>query len=82
MNKAKWYEYLTPVLLAVFPILSLAQNNIDFVNIPALYRPLLITLGVTAVFYLLYFLFLRDPIKAGLLSGILAFLLLFYGNLF
>ncbi|MBG0770370.1 MAG: sulfatase-like hydrolase/transferase [Anaerolineaceae bacterium] len=82
MNKAKWYEYLTPVLLAVFPILSLAQNNIDFVNIPALYRPLIITLGVTAVFYLLYFLILKDPIKAGLLAGILAFLLLFYGNLY
>jgi len=82
MNKAKWYEYLTPVLLAVFPILSLAQNNIDFVNIPALYRPLLITLAVTAVFYLLYILILRDPIKAGLLSGILVFLLLFYGNLY
>ena len=82
MNKVKWYEYLTPILLAVFPILSLAQNNIDFVNIPALYRPLLITLAVTAVFYLLYLLFLKDPIKAGLLSGILAFLLLFYGNLY
>lgn len=82
MNKAKWYEYLTPILLAVFPILSLAQNNIDFVNLAALYRPLLITLAVTVVFYLLYFLLLRDPIKAGLLSGILIFLLLFYGNLY
>ena len=82
MNKAKWYEYLTPILLAIFPILSLAQNNIDFVNLAALYRPLLITLAVTAVFYLLYFLLLRDPIKAGVLSGILIFLLLFYGNLY
>ena len=82
MKKAKWYEYLTPILLAVVPILSLAQNNIVFVNLATLSRPLLITLAVTGGFYLIYFLLLRDPIKAGLLSGILVFLLLFYGNLY
>lgn len=82
MKKAKWYEFLTPLLLAVFPILSLAQGNIDFVKITALYRPLLITLAVTAAFYLIWFLALRDAIKAGLLSGGLVFILLSYGTLY
>ena len=82
MKKTKWVAYLTPLLLAIFPILSLAQGNIDFVRLSALYRPLLITLAVTAVFYLLWFLALRDPIKAGLLSGGLTFVLLTYGNLY
>ena len=82
MKKTKWYEFLTPLLLAIFPILSLAQGNIDFVKLPALYRPLLITLAVTAVFDLLWFLALRDLVKAGLLSGGLVFILLSYGNLY
>ncbi len=82
MKKTKWYEFLTPLLLAIFPILSLAQGNIDFVKLSALYRPLLITLAVTAAFYLLWFLALRDPVKAGLLSGGLVFILLSYGNLY
>ena len=82
MKKVKWYEVLTPLLLAIFPILSLAQGNIDFVKINALYRPLLITLVVAVAFFLIWLLILRDAIRAGLLAGGLAFILLSYGNFY
>ncbi len=82
MKKIKWYEVLTPLFLAIFPILSLMNANLEFVTFTAILRTLFISLAVTAVFYAIFFLILRDPLKSGLLSGLLIFLLLTYGNVY
>ncbi len=82
MKKIKWYEFLTPLFLAIFPILSLMNANLEFVTFTAILRTLFISLAVTAVFYAIFFLTLRDPLKAGLLSGLLILLLLTYGNVY
>jgi hypothetical protein len=80
VKKIKWYEYLTPLVLALFPILSLAHENIVFVKLISIVRPILIALVLTAVFYFILNNSLHNPRKAGILSGLLTFMLLSYGN--
>ncbi|MCB2213830.1 sulfatase-like hydrolase/transferase [bacterium] len=80
MKKIKWYEYLTPLVLALFPILSLAQANIIFVQLTSIVRPILIALIVAGVLFSIFNSSLQRPRKAALLSGLLIFMLLTYGN--
>ena len=80
MKKTKWFEYLTPLFLAIFPILSLALENVEFITFNSILRALLISIITTAIFYIIFYLILRDPIKSGILSGSLSFLLLTYGH--
>ncbi|MEN8242935.1 MAG: sulfatase-like hydrolase/transferase [Chloroflexota bacterium] len=82
MKKTKWYEHLTPLFLAIFPILSLALENIEFIHLSSLFRSLLISVIAAAIFYLLLSLILKDKRKSGILAGLLVFMLLTYGNVF
>lgn len=82
MKKTAWYEHLTPFLFAVFPIFSLARENLEFINFSSILRSLLFSVLITGVLYLLLSLILKNWRKGGILSGLLAFILLTYGNLY
>ncbi len=82
MKKSNWFEHLTPLILAIFPILSLALENIEFIQFNSLIRSLLFSVLVALFLYLLFYLIIRKQKKSAILSGLLIFLLLTYGNIY
>jgi len=82
VKKTAWYEYLTPLFLAIFPILSLALENIEFIHLSSLFRSLFISVLTASIFYLLLSLILKDKSKSGILAGLFIFMLLTYGNVY
>jgi hypothetical protein len=82
VKKSTWYGHITPFLVAIFPILSLANENLVFVQFGSILRALLISVGTASIFYLIFYLILRDQNKAAILTGLLVFILLTYGNVY
>ncbi|MBT3669517.1 MAG: hypothetical protein HON98_06165 [Chloroflexi bacterium] len=82
MKKAAWHENLIPLFFAIFPVLSLALENYEFIKFSSILRSLLISIIVVYSFYLLFYLIFKDPRKSGILSGILIFILITYGNVY
>lgn len=82
MKKTAWFEHITPFLLALFPILSLARENIDYIHVSAILRSVSYSCLLVLIFYFLFFATLKDPRKSGILSGTLVFIFLTYGNIY
>lgn len=82
MKNAKWYTYLTPFLFAIFPVLSLARANLEYVQFGSIFRSLLIAALVALLLFLIFNFFLKDHEKSGILAGALVFIFLTYGNLY
>jgi len=79
-QKTELYQHLTPVFIAIFPILSLAFENIIYVQFSSIIRSLLISMAAAYIFYLMIFLVIRNWHKAGILASLAIFFLLSYGN--
>jgi hypothetical protein len=82
LRKIAWYELVTPLLIAIFPILSLAFENIEFIQFRSVFRSLIFSILLTSTIYLFFYLILKEPAKAGILASIFIFMLLTYGNIF
>jgi len=82
VNKPKWSGYLSPLFAAIFPILSLANENLVFIRPISILRSTLLSISITAIFYILFYLLLRNWNKAAILSSILIILLATYGNVY
>jgi hypothetical protein len=82
VKKTSWFEYLSPVFLAIFPILSLALENIEFIKLGSFLRSVIIAVVVVGAFDAIIYLLLKDQRKAGILAGLIVFLLLTYGNVY
>ena len=82
MKKPAWYENITPFLFAIFPILSLARENIDYIHVSAILRSTIYSSLLVLIFYLIFYAILKDRRKSGILSGLLVFILLTYGNIY
>ena len=80
MKKLSWYEYLTPLILAIFPIFSLALENYEFISLRSIFRSIIYSLLITVFIYILFNLILKNPRKSGILAGLFILLLLTYGN--
>ncbi len=80
MKKISWFEHLSPLILAIFPILSLALENIEFIRFSSILRSLFISIVVVLIFYFILYLILKNQNKSAILSGLLIFLCLSYGN--
>lgn len=82
MKKPAWYERITPFLFAIFPILSLARENIDYIHVSAILRSVTYSVLLVLIFYLAFNAFFKDQRKSGILAGILIFIFLSYGNIY
>lgn len=71
-----------PVLLAIFPILSLTSYNIREIFISAMFRPLVASLLLGIIVYSLAYLFSKDIHRAALVSSVILLFLLAYGHLY
>jgi hypothetical protein len=70
------------ILFSLFPILALAANNINQINIRVVFRPLLISLAVSILLLYLLKLILKDWLRAGLLTTLFLILFFSYGHIF
>lgn len=69
------------VLLAIYPILFLYAQNVDFALPGEAFVPLALAAGVSVILLTSLSLFLRDRDKAGLVVSLLAILFFSYGHL-
>ena len=82
LNKLINSPLITPLLFAVFPILSLWATNFSRMSAQDVIRPLLEAILAALVMYFIFKLILRNGIQAGLLSTLVLFLYFSYGHIF
>lgn len=73
---------LYPLLLSIFPILSLASYNIHEIFVSAMVRPLIASLLFGMILYGLIFLVTREIHRAALIASILLLFFFAYGHFY
>ena len=73
---------LYPILFAIFPVLSLAAHNIDEISLDAIFRPLLVSLLISAALFGIAKLMFRDRDRAALAALIILFFFFIYGQIY
>jgi hypothetical protein len=74
-----------PLYALIFPavtVLLLAANNLGQIHFSVVWRPLLLSLAFGPVIFLLCWLILRKPTRAGILAFLVSFFALTYGHFF
>src|SRR5512138_1815165 len=71
-----------PLLIAIFPILSLTSHNILQIFVSAMFRPLIASLLLGIVVYGLVYLLTKNIHRAALISSALLLFFLTYGRLY
>lgn len=72
-------SFLTPILFATFPLLSLFAQNESEIVLHVLWLPLVICIAVPAVLYGLLLLLTRSSAKAGAISTLLVVAFFYFG---
>ncbi len=73
---------LHPLLFAAYPVLSLFARNIDEIEFAVLTRPLIVSVVVTCILWLLFKLVIKDWQKAGIITSMLVFWFFSYGHFY
>lgn len=73
---------LHPLLFAVYPVLALLAFNISEVDLSSGFRPLLFSVVLAGILLLVFYAFLRDWLRAALISTILLILFYSYGHIY
>lgn len=73
---------LYPILLALFPILSLAAYNIGQIFIGEVWRPLLFSILLACIVYGLIYLGIRNVNRGALITTVVLFLFFSYGQIY
>lgn len=76
------YRAAFPMLFSAYPLLFLYAYNTDYVRLNDLTVPLLVVLGGTVVLLGLFYVLLRDIVKAGIMTSAFALLFLSFGRMF
>ena len=71
-----------PILISVFPVLSLASYNIQEIFVSAMFRPLVASLLIGAITYGLAYLLTKDIHRAALMSSFVLLLFFAYGHIY
>jgi hypothetical protein len=80
MNKI--LHRLYPFLIAIYPVLALRNFNIDYVDLPAILRSLVIVLALAALVWLLLYAIFRDSMLSGILVSLAIIIILSYGHVY
>jgi len=78
----KFIGYLYPFLFASYPILALRNYNITYVALSSIIRPLILSLAVTGILWVVLRLLVKDWHKAGIITTIAIVLFFSYGHIF
>jgi len=73
---------LYPLLLSIFPVLSLASYNIHEIFVSAMFRPLIASLLLGVIAYGLAYLLTKDIHRAALASSLVLLLFFAYGHIY
>src|SRR5512135_3722996 len=78
----RFFTYLYPFFFALYPILELRNHNITYVGATDLIRPILFSVLLTGLIWIVLRLLLRDWQKAGILTTLLMVAFFTYGQVF
>lgn len=78
----KFLSYLHPFLFALYPILELRNHNITYVHAASLIRPILFSLLLTGLIWVLLRLLFGNWQKAGIITTLVVILFFSYGHVF
>src|SRR5574339_685197 len=78
----KFLSHLYPFLFALYPILELRNHNITYVGVAALFRPILLSILMTGLIWLVLGILFRDWQKAGIITTLAVILFFLYGYVF
>src|SRR5512138_1460552 len=71
-----------PLLIAIFPILSLTSHNILQIFVSAMFRPLIASLLLGVIVYGLAYLLTKNIHRAALISSIVLLFFFAYGHIY
>lgn len=78
----KSLSYLYPFLFALYPILELRNHNITYVAIASLIRPILLSVLLTVITWVILRLIVGDWQKSGIITTLALILFFSYGHVF
>ena len=78
----KFLSYLHPFLFAIYPILELRNYNITYVDTAAVVRPIMLSVLLTALVWLLLRLLVGDWQRSGILTTLVVLFFFSYGHVF
>lgn len=78
----KILTFLYPFFFALYPILELRNYNITYVAAAALFRPIILSILLTALVWVVLRLILRDWQKSGILTTLVMIAFFTYGHIF
>lgn len=81
MAKIKQFPFYV-LFISLFPALSLLANNLGQTTLWVVRRPLIFSLGIGSLFYLLSWIIVKNVQKASLLAGWGIFLFFTYGHIY
>src|SRR5512147_2793656 len=73
---------LYPLLISVFPVLSLTSYNIQEIFVSAMFRPLGVSVLLGVILYAAAYLLMKDIHRAALLSSLILLLFFAYGHIY
>jgi hypothetical protein len=80
MKKA--LSFLYPFLFALYPILELRNYNVAYVDSASLFRPILLSLLLTGLVWLVLWSIFRDQNKTGIITTLIIISFFSYGQIF
>src|SRR5512139_377685 len=78
----KFLTSLYPFLFALYPIFELRNHNITYVNTIALVRPVLLSVLITGLVWMVLRVLFRDWHKSGLIATLVIIAFFTYGHVF
>ncbi|HLO29302.1 MAG TPA: hypothetical protein VK249_09220 [Anaerolineales bacterium] len=78
----RFLAYLHPFLFALYPIFELRNYNISYVDAASLIRPVILSVLVTALVWLVFRLLFRDWRKSGIMATLVMIAFFTYGHVF
>lgn len=81
-NQGVRIPVLHPLLLAAYPVLALLSHNIEEVQTKVAWRPLLISIAIAMILFVLLRLVFRSKHSAGLATSVILLLFFSYGHVY
>lgn len=78
----RFFSLLYPFFFALYPILELRNHNIAYVDPSSVYRPIILSILLTGLIWILLGLILGDWQKAGIVTTLLVVAFFAYGHIF
>lgn len=78
----KFIGYSYPFLFASYPILALRNFNITYVAISSIFRPLILSIALAGIIWVVLRFLVKDWNKAGIITTIAIVLFFSYGHIF